>query len=141
MMALQYRFPGNTLSEIDVARQCKCVPSAGCAVMDVYRAALRYGLQPKWLDVMSIENDVETALGNGRPVIISVQLSALPYLHGQSIWWHSVVVIGMDDVHAFVHDPAPDGGERLSVRRDRLLAAWDSSLFSAYSISSGASNE
>ena len=64
---------------------------------------------------------LETYLNDGTPVIARVWTAMLDYW--QQVTSHVVVLIGYDDDHVIVNDPAlPDG--RCAILWDAFLAAW-----------------
>ncbi len=139
-MALGYRFPDKAVSEAEIAKRCRCVPGKGCWVRDVFRAARRCKLNPIWLQDADIETEVRAALDGGCPVVANVQLRVLPYYlpyqrGEQPLMWHSVLVIGMDDQHVYLHDPDPSrGGAHRSVRRADFFSGWTRYHYSAYRV-------
>lgn len=62
-------------------------------------------------------------IGQGVPVIACVQTQELGYWQG-AIAQHAVVVVGLDDRHVRVVDPA-QGAPNIVVSRDEFWLAWD----------------
>lgn len=65
--------------------------------------------------------NVFTSLDNGYPVIIFLWTGELPYWHIET--WHALVVIGYDDNHFWVNDPAMDTAPH-KVSHGDLDLAW-----------------
>jgi uncharacterized protein YvpB len=133
-MALAFRFPDKPVSEVELAKRCRCVKGLGSRVTDVYRAARRYKLKAEWLENTHIEMDVKAALDAGCPVMAAVQLRVLPYYlpaHPPQAW-HAVLIVGLDDQSVCLHDPIPYGGPRRKVERADFFSDWTSHYYSAY---------
>lgn len=137
-MALAFRFPNGQVMEAELARRCRCEKGEGCAADDVFRAARRYRLAAVWLENQRIEEEVDAALGAGCPVLANTELRGLPYLPSlpdvdqDAEFWHSVLIIGLDEQYVYLHDPAPQGGARRAIERESFFAGWEIHGDSAY---------
>lgn len=64
---------------------------------------------------------LETLIDEDQPVIVLVRTGELPYWLGVDTF-HSVVIVGYDQTHAFVNDPYFDDAPKAVTRGDFLLA-------------------
>ena len=105
---------------------------------DAYRTARDYNLDAQWLEDARIETEVEAALQAGCPVIANVQPRVLPYYpldddNYQPPFWHSVVLVGIDDQYVYMHDPDPPWGRPCrEIKRTDFFSGWDLHRYSAY---------
>jgi ABC-type bacteriocin/lantibiotic exporter with double-glycine peptidase domain len=137
-MALAYRFPERDVSESELGTQCHCLADAGCTPNDAFAAAQHYGLPALWLEATRLEAEVETAINEGSPVVAHVELRGLPYTpqppNGRE-YWHTVLIVGLDDTRIYLHDPDRiHGGARRTVDRTVFFAGWANHGHSAYRV-------
>ncbi len=64
---------------------------------------------------------LRTYLENRIPCIVFVQARDLPYSTSEG--FHAIVIVGLDEHTAYVHDPASDTAPQ-SVPLDHLMLAW-----------------
>jgi hypothetical protein len=136
-MALAFRVPDQPIAESSLARRCRCRQGLGSRVKDVHDAARHYGLAAQWLANTGIEAETATALRADAPVLANVQLRVLPYhlLAQPPQVWHTVLLVGLDDRHVYLHDPDPrGGGPWLQVARAVFFACWTRYPYSAYRV-------
>ncbi len=68
-------------------------------------------------------NGLETMIQQGRPVVVFVRTSELPYWSYSTD--HALVVVGYDDDYLYVNDPDRDGTEiPIAVTRGDFELAW-----------------
>ena len=138
-MAIAFRFPDESVWEAEWALKCRCLDGQGIAPDDAFVAAQSFGLPVRWLDNSNIGQDIETALESGSPVVANVELQALRYLlqdvDSNEEFWHSVLIIGMDDQFLYLHDPdQAGGGPRLEIERHPFIAEWHRHGHSAFRV-------
>lgn len=64
---------------------------------------------------------LETIIDDDQPVIVLVRTGELPYWQGVDTF-HSVVIVGYDQMHVFVNDPYFGDAPQMVTRADFLLA-------------------
>jgi len=64
---------------------------------------------------------LETIIDDDQPVIVLVRTGELPYWQGVDTF-HSVVIVGYDQMHVFVNDPYFGDAPQMVARADFLLA-------------------
>jgi hypothetical protein len=135
---LAWQFSRKPSTEVELAKQCACLVGQGTRPEDVFHAARRYRLAASWLDNSNLAAEVEGALQAGCPVLANVELRALPYVVSPPpgrVFWHTVLIVGMDDRYIYVHDPDPaHGGPRRAIERSHFLAGWDRHGHSAHRV-------
>lgn len=110
-------FWGDALSESDLARRLGTKPY-GTPLFNARLLEDRdYAVQVGSLSRTMLQSH----LTDGRPVIARVWTAMLEYW--EVITSHVVVVIGYDETHVFVNDPAY-AGETQAILWDAFLAAW-----------------
>jgi len=84
---------------------------------------LRY-LEALGMSVLVQEGEPEqlaTYLGMGLPPLVAVNTDALPYWEEDTD--HAVVIVGFDDTHIYLNDPAFDMAPQ-TVSRSEFMLAW-----------------
>jgi hypothetical protein len=138
LSAVRYRFPELDISETDLRQKCHCLPGEGTIPRDGLAAARHYEPRARWLEETKIEAEVETALLERAPVLANVELRGLPYAPKPPAgreYWHSVLIVGLDAEHVYLHDPDPaHGGPRRTVDRKAFFSGWPQHGHSAYRV-------
>ena len=102
-----------------------CQPDYGISVPGLIDVAKGLGLHTQRLPSDSPVTDLQTAIRDGRPVIVAVTPR---WVYGIPLEVpHYVVIIGLDDEHAAIHDP--DVGPNIRVPRSAILAGWADASF------------
>ena len=112
-------FFGTPVTESELAQRCGTT-LLGTGRVQLAQAAIALGLAAQLVNHLTY-GDVESYLGQGRPVIAVVDPSSLyPGVPGFA---HGVVIVGLEANTVIYHDP--ELAANLAVSWEQFQAAWD----------------
>jgi len=114
------KYIGVKRSQAELAEQMHAIPGAGIVGRHILN------LQTSDIHVVYAQGAIEhlaTWLAKEIPIIVFVQTAELPYWHGAEAQ-HAVVVVGLDQEHVYVLDPAQEPNV-IAVAVGDMALAWE----------------